>query len=158
FGYDPASGAIEDARRLTGPRPLRFEAANGVPAGWRDVDVAFSHEVLYLLRELPAHARGIRDALAPGGVYFAVMGVHSGSPLTAAWHKANAEGLALPPLYDVDDVVATFEAEGFEASASRLAVHFVPVAGHGHHERGRLLEWLDYYYDQKLMLRFRRLP
>ena len=33
---------------------------------------------------------------------------------------------------------------------------FVPTAGHGHHERGRLPDWLDYYYDQKLVLRFSR--
>ena len=26
-GFDPASGAIDDARRLAGPRPLRFEVA-----------------------------------------------------------------------------------------------------------------------------------
>src|SRR5262249_2867564 len=28
FGYDPASGAIGDARRLAGDRPLTFEAAD----------------------------------------------------------------------------------------------------------------------------------
>ncbi len=156
FGYDPATGAIADARRLAGARPLHFEAADTVPPGWRDFDVAFSHEVLYLLSDMSAHARATFEALAPGGTYYAVMGVHSGAPTTAAWHRTNAEPLQLPPLYDVDDVVAVFEAVGFEAAASRLAVRFIPVAGHGHHERGRLLEWLDYYYDQKLMLRFRR--
>src|SRR4051812_23499527 len=46
FGYDPASGAIEDAQRLAGQRPLQFEAAETVPAGWRGFDAAFSHEVL----------------------------------------------------------------------------------------------------------------
>lgn len=156
FGYDPAAGAVEDARRLSSARPLRFEVADTVPDGWRDFDVAFSHEVLYLLHDLSAHARAMFAALAPGGAYYAVMGVHSGSPLTAAWHEANADALALPPLYDVDDVVAVFEAAGFDAATSRLAIGFVPVAGHGHHERGGLLDWLDYYYDAKLLLRFRR--
>ena len=32
-GYDPASGAIEDARRLAGQRPLTFETAVTPPAG-----------------------------------------------------------------------------------------------------------------------------
>jgi hypothetical protein len=32
----------------------------------------------------------------------------------------------------------------------------VPAAGHHGHGRGRLLDWLDYYYDQKLLLRFTR--
>jgi SAM-dependent methyltransferase len=156
FGYDPAAGAIEDALRLTATRPLRFEVADTVPAGWGGFDVAFSHEVLYLLRDLPIHARAVRDALAPTGVYYAVMGVHAGSPLMERWHGANADELALPPLYTIDDVVTVFQAAGLDAAASRLAMRFVPAAGHGHHGDRRLLTWLDYYYDQKLLLRFRR--
>jgi SAM-dependent methyltransferase len=154
FGYDPAAAAIDDARRLAGDRPLRFEAADTVPAGWDGFDVAFSHEVLYLLRDHRSHARAMRAALAPGGVYYAAMGVHAGSPLMAEWHAANAASLDLPPLYAIDDVVAAFEAAGFDAAASRLAMRFVPTAGHGHHDRGTLLDWLAYYYDQKLLLRF----
>ncbi len=57
FGYDPASGAVEDARRLAGQRPLQFEAADTLPARWDGFDAAFSHEVLYLLRDLSS--RGI---------------------------------------------------------------------------------------------------
>jgi SAM-dependent methyltransferase len=156
FGYDPAAGAIEDARRLVDDRPLRFEAVDTVPAGWSRFDVAFSHEVLYLLHDLSSHASAIFAALAPGGVYYAVMGVHSGSRLTAEWHSASAEELSLPELYDIDDVVGTFRRAGFEASAARLAMRFVPVAGHGHHDRSELLEWLEYYYEHKLLLCFRR--
>ena len=156
FGYDPAAGAIEDARRLAWQRPLRFEAADTVPAGWTGFDAAFSHEVLYLLHDLSAHARAIFDALVPGGVYYAVMGVHAASPLMAEWHRANAERLHLPVLHEIDEVVAIFEAAGFHAAVARLAVRFVPTASHGHHDRGRLLDWLDYYCDQKLLLRFSR--
>jgi SAM-dependent methyltransferase len=156
YGYDPAAGAIEDARRLGENRPLRFEVADTVPAGWDGFDVAFSHEVLYLLPDLATHARAVFDALASGGVYYAVMGVHRGSPRMAAWHARMANELRLPALYDVDGVVATFRGAGFEASAARLAMRFVPTAGHGHDDRSGLLDWLDYYYDQKLMLRFAR--
>src|ERR1700681_863799 len=56
YGYDPASGAITDASRLAGDRPLTFEVADTVPKEWGDFDVAFSHEVLYLLQDLPTHA------------------------------------------------------------------------------------------------------
>jgi SAM-dependent methyltransferase len=156
FGYDPASGAIEDARRLAGQRPLQFEAADTVPAGWRGFDAAFSHEVLYLLHDLPAHARAMFDALVPGAAYYAVMGVHAASPLMAEWHRANVDELRLPKLYEIDEVVGVFEAAGFRAAAARLAIRFVPTAGHGHHSRGSLLDWLDYYCDQKLLLRFTR--
>lgn len=156
FGYDPASGAIEDARRLAAQRPLVFETADTVPEGWDGFDAAFSHEVLYLLHDLPAHATGIFAALAPGGVYYAVIGVHTGSPLMVNWHRDNVEALNLPPINAIDDLIAVFEAAGFEAAAARLSVRFVPAAGHHGHDRGRLLDWLDYYYDQKLMLRFAR--
>jgi SAM-dependent methyltransferase len=156
FGYDPAAGAVEDARRLAGGRPLRFEASSSVPEGWSGLDVAFSHEVLYLLQDLAGHALGIHRALRPGGLYFAAMGVHAGSPLMAEWHASNRDELRLPPLYEIDDVLATFERVGFEASTARLATRFVPAAGRGHHHHGRSLDWLAYYYDQKLLLRFAR--
>jgi SAM-dependent methyltransferase len=155
-GYDPASGAVEDARRLAGERPLRFEASDTVPAGWGGFDVAFSHEVLYLVHDLAAHAQAIFDALEPGGVYYAVMGVHAASPLMVDWHRANVRELQMPELYDIDEVIAVFEAAGFDAAAARLAMRFVPARGHEHEGRGGLLEWLDYYYDQKLLLRFGR--
>jgi len=156
FGYDPAAGAIEDARRLTGLRPLQFDAASTVPDGWRDFDVAFSHEVLYLLHDLEPHAAAIHQALRAGGVYFAVMGVHAGSPLMVEWHAADAEEFGMPPLYDVDDVVATFQAVGFDVSVARLNMCFVPAVGHSHEHRGRMLDWLTYYHDQKVLFRFAR--
>ena len=70
------------------------------------------------------------------------------------WHTAHRQELRLPPLYDVDDVISTFQRAGFEASVARLAIRFVPVTGHDH--EGRSLGWLDYYHDQKLLLRFAR--
>jgi SAM-dependent methyltransferase len=100
-GYDPASAAIDDARRLAGRRPLRFEVADTVPAGWRSFDVAFSHEVLYVMHDLSAHAEAVFDALAPGSSYYAVIGVHAASPLMADWHRAHSDELQLPKLYTI---------------------------------------------------------
>jgi SAM-dependent methyltransferase len=156
FGYDPAAGAIADARRLTQDRPLHFEVASSVPDEWRDLDVAFSHEVLYVLPDLAPHAAAIYSCLRPGGVYFAVMGVHTRSPLMVEWHTADREELGLPPLYDIDDVIATFRRAGFDASMSRLAIGFVPIAGRGHHDESRSVDWLAYYNDHKVLLRFSR--
>lgn len=158
FGYDPAAGAIEDARRLARDRPLHFEVSSSVPEGWSDIDVAFSHEVLYLLPDLAVHAADIHSSLRPGGVYFAVMGVHTRSPLMVEWHAANREELRMPPLYDIDDVVATFQSAGFVASMARLAIRFVPIEGKGHNHETRSVDWLAYYHDHKLLLRFARPP
>jgi SAM-dependent methyltransferase len=154
FGYDPATGAIYDARRLAGPRPLYFEASDALPEDWGGFDVSFSHEVLYLLHDLSAHVSDMHRALVPHGVYYAVMGVHSRSPLMVEWYSRSAAELGLPKLYDIDDVVAAFRAEGFEVCAARMAMRFVPAAGHDRDESSSLMEWLDYYYEDKLLLRF----
>ncbi|KAA8957731.1 bifunctional 2-polyprenyl-6-hydroxyphenol methylase/3-demethylubiquinol 3-O-methyltransferase UbiG [Mycobacterium sp.] len=155
FGYDPAASAIEDARRLTGTRPLRFEAAAAPPTAWSGFDVAFSHEVLYLLDDLPAHAAAIFRVLKPGGVYYAVMGVHADSPLMVTWHAENAEELGLPPLYQLDQVTQWFSDAGFRVAAGRLRIGFVPFAA-GHLDESRLLDVLDYYYNRKIVFRFSR--
>jgi SAM-dependent methyltransferase len=163
-GYDPAPSAIDDARRLAGPRPLRFEVADTVPAGWESFDVAFSHEVLYLIHDLRTHADAIFAALVPGGSYYAVMGVHGGSPLQVDWHRAHVEELQLPKLYNIDDVAGVFAASGFDVSAARLKIGFVPAWEHGV-ERGagssmdtapQLMRRMEYYNDHKLLLRCQR--
>jgi len=154
WGYDPAAAAVADARRLTGRRHLHFEVADTVPDGWRGFDAAFSHEVLYLIHDLRAHAEAVFAALAPGGSYYAVIGMHTGSPVAVDWHRTHAPELALPALYDIDDVVVSFAAAGYEAAASRLNLGFIPTAGHV----PGLLEWLDYYNETKLLLRFTRPP
>jgi SAM-dependent methyltransferase len=158
YGYDPASGAISDARRLAGDRPLFFEVGTTVPDGWSDFDLAFSHEVLYLLKDLVGHASSLLNALRPGGAYFAVMGVHGGSPLMAQWHAASAAELGLPRLYELDEVAGVFEGAGFSVSVANLKLGFVPVSAHRHeHDRREdLLAWLDYYSREKVLFRFIR--
>jgi SAM-dependent methyltransferase len=157
-GYDPASGAIADARRLAGDRPLTFEVAKTVPDGWGAFDVAFSHEVLYVLKDLAVHAAGLFDALKPGGSYFAVMGVHEESPMMSAWYAESAVELGLPRLYKLDEVASVFEGAGFSVSVANLKLGFVPVSAHrhGHDHRRDLLAWLDYYTREKVLLRFTR--
>jgi SAM-dependent methyltransferase len=149
-GYDPAPAAIADARRLTGACPLTFEVADTVPAGWGRFDLAFSHEVLYLIKDLAAHAAAIHRALVSGGVYYAVMGVHAGAPSMAEWHTRNAERLRLPRLYSLDEVIEAFTTVGFEAAVARMRVGFVPVSGHA----PSFPAGLEYYYEHKVMLRF----
>ena len=157
-GYDPASDAIVDARRLAGDRPLTFEVAQTVPDGWGEFDVAFSHEVLYVLKDQVAHAAGLFAALKPGGSYFAVMGVHEESPMMSAWHAESAVELGLPRLYKLDEVAGVFEGAGFSVSVANLRLSFIPVSAHrhGHDHRRDLLAWLDYYTREKVLLRFTR--
>jgi SAM-dependent methyltransferase len=158
YGYDPASDAITDARRLTGTRPLVFEAAHTVPEGWRGFDVAFSHEVLYVLKDLVTHAADLFAALTPGAPYFAVIGVHAGSPMMSAWHAQRAAELDLPRLYDLDEVAEVFAGAGFSVAVAQLEFGFVPVSAHrhAHDDPGDLLAWLHYYTREKVLLRCTR--
>jgi SAM-dependent methyltransferase len=157
-GYDPASEAIADANRLAGDRPLTFEVAETVPNGWGEFDMAFSHEVLYVLKDLEAHAADLFAALKPNGLYFAVMGVHEESPMMPAWHAENAVELGLPRLFKLDEVASIFENTGFSVSVANLKLGFVPVSAHrhGHGHRSDLLAWLHYYAHEKVLLRFAR--
>jgi len=157
-GYDAASGAIDGARRLARQLPLTFETDVTVPAGWAEFDAAFSHEVLYLPHDLASHAAATFAALEPGAPYFAVMRVHAGSRLMSAWHGSVAGELALPRLYDLDEVVEVFDSAGLEVSVARRQVLFVPVsARRGEHEHRRgPMDWLDYYERDKVLFRFTR--
>ena len=103
-----------------------------MPDGWGDFDVAFSHEVLYLLEDLRAHAAGLFGALKPSGSYFAVMGVHAESRMMSAWHAESAVELNLPRLYQLDEVARDFEDAGFSVSVANLKLGFVPVSAHRH--------------------------
>ncbi len=132
YGYDTASDAIADARRLANDRPLTFEVAQTVPDGWGEFDVAFSHEVLYVLKDLVTHAAGLFVALKPRGSYFAVMGVHEESPMMSAWHAESAMELDLPrlyKLYKLDEVVSVFEGGGLLCIGSQPEIGFRPGIG-----------------------------
>lgn len=156
-GYDPAAAAIDDARALAGPRPLVFEVADTVPGEWGDFDVAFSHEVIYLIDDLAAHAADVHRALSPGASYYATLGVHADSALTAAWHASAVDELAMPPIRHVDEVAQTFAGAGFDVAVARLKLDFVPVDAHrddpGRHD---LAAWLAYYHEDKYLIRFTR--
>jgi hypothetical protein len=74
--------------------------------------------------------------------------LHCGQPISE--HRQLSDGsvelptrerLKLPPLYEVDAVIATCQRAGFDASMARLAIRYAPTAGHG---------------QLKLMLRFAR--
>lgn len=156
FGYDPAPGAIKDARRLAGTRPVNFETAVTVPEEWSDFDAAFSHEVLYVLPDLTSHATTLFAALVPGASYFATIGVHADSPLMAAWHDDNAADLGLPALHSLDQVADVFKDAGFAVAVGRLPIRFAPVHAHRSDSKqgSGLSDWIDYYYRDKVMFRF----
>jgi 2-polyprenyl-3-methyl-5-hydroxy-6-metoxy-1,4-benzoquinol methylase len=153
FGYDPAWRPIEMANADRGDRPLTYAAADHRPTDWTDFDVAFSHEVLFCIQDLGAHARDIFDGLRPGGRYYAVMGTHSRNPQMAEFHAEVRERLGLPDrVYAIEDVIGAFAGAGFEPHVGRMPFRFLPQLVLGD-DAGAAL---DYYARHKLMFKFVR--
>lgn len=153
YGFDVAIDAIEEAESFVAGRPLHFAVAERVPQSWRNFDVAFSHEVLYLLHDIPMHAHEVFEALRPGGTYFAVLGAHADNPLTELWHAALAKGREMPPVYSLDDVASAFDDAGFEVSARPLEVGFVPYPAHVFPS---FYDALLYFANHKIIFKFQR--
>lgn len=153
FGYDPAAAAVEIAQAKRGSRPLTFSVADKPPSSWIGFDLAFSHEVIYLMHDLPEHARTIRDALLPGGIYYAVMGAHAANSMMVGWHREFSKKLDMPPIYSLSEVASVFDDEGFDGSCGALRYGFIPTTGHTEPDLSR---WLDYYHREKVIFRFKR--
>jgi SAM-dependent methyltransferase len=152
-GFDPARGPIRIADELRDGRPVEYAVADRRPDGWDGFDVAFSHEVLFLVHDLEAHARDVLAGLRPGGAYYAVMGTHDRNPGFAEWHASVAEQLSFPRVYSIEDVLDAFRRAGFEPHVGRLRVRFVP----GWAIEGKDLDkTLDYYDRHKMIFKFRR--
>jgi SAM-dependent methyltransferase len=154
LGIDIATGSIAAARSLVGVSPIDYEVATD-PSAWPDrFDLAFSYEVIYLLPDLAAHAPGMHAALRQGGVYYAVTGCHTDSPLWPTWRRVIGE-TTNAPVQDrsPDDYAAAFAAAGFEVSVRRFGYDgFVPNPKDRRYYT-KLTEALDYAARDKLMFR-----
>ena len=98
-GIDIARELVARAELLKGQRPIEYKVGDSAAALGHTFDYAFSHEVLYLLPDLAAHAADIKAALRPGGAYVAAMGCHTDSAVWPRWRKVIAETSSIP-LYD----------------------------------------------------------
>ena len=61
-GIDIARELVARAELLKGHRPVEYKVTDSAASLGRTFDYAFSHEVIYLLRDLPAHARDMKAA------------------------------------------------------------------------------------------------
>ncbi|WGF88657.1 class I SAM-dependent methyltransferase [Marinivivus vitaminiproducens] len=131
-GVDIATESVEAARRTCPHLPAVFEVAHDL-ARWPEAfDVAFSYEVIYLLPDLAFHARQIAQALRPGGVYYAVTGCHTASPLWPRWRELIA-ATSNAPVQDhaPDDFIQAFAGAGLEVSFRQFGYKgFVPAVRH----------------------------
>ena len=156
-GIDIARESVGRADLLKGHRPIEYRVADSAASLGRTFDYAFSHEVLYLLRDLAAHAQDIKAALRPGASYVAAMGCHVDSSVWPKWRKLIAETSSIT-IYDhsLEDVSRAFSAAGFTVAARPLDLDaFMPVTV-GSAYFPKVVDQLRYYSQDKVLFRFVR--
>ncbi len=158
-GIDIARESVARADLLKGYRPIEYKVGESAAALGRTFDFTFSHEVLYLLPDLAAHAADIKAALKPGGTYVAAMGCHKDSAVWPRWRKVIAETSSIP-LYDhsLDAVAKAFSDAGFHVGVRPLDLDaFMPVTV-GSEYFPKVVDQLRYYSQDKVLFRFVRAP
>ena len=158
-GIDIARESVARAELLKGHRPIQYKVADQAAALGQTFDFAFSHEVIYLLRDLPAHASDMKAAVRPGGSYVAAMGCHVDSAVWPRWRKLIAETSSIP-IYDhsLEEVSKAFSAAGFTVAVRPLDLDaFMPVTV-GSAYFPKVVDQLRYYSEDKVLFRFVRTP
>jgi SAM-dependent methyltransferase len=158
-GIDIARESVGRAELLKGHRPISYKVTDKAQSLGQTFDLAFSHEVLYLLPDLAAHAADMWAAIRPGGAYVAAMGCHLDSAAWPRWRKVISEHSSIP-LYDhaLEDVAKAFTDGGFTVSVRPLALDaFMPVTV-GSAYFPKITDQLRYYSDDKVLFRFVRSP
>ncbi|BEM77727.1 hypothetical protein SME38J_18300 [Serratia marcescens] len=152
-GVDIARQSVDEANRLKGNLPVVYQTDTRLN-GWDDhFDIAFSHEVIYLIEDIAQHAADMLRALKPGGVYYAVTGCHTDNPLWPQWRERVAEQThTVVQDRSLADYARIFSAAGLQVSARRLGFSgFVPYEPDGW--MPDITAAIDYYWRTKTVFR-----
>ncbi|PTA80058.1 bifunctional 2-polyprenyl-6-hydroxyphenol methylase/3-demethylubiquinol 3-O-methyltransferase UbiG [Serratia sp. Nf2] len=152
-GVDIARQSVDEANRLKGNLPVVYQTDTRLHGWDSHFDIAFSHEVIYLIEDIAQHAADMLRALKPGGVYYAVTGCHTGNPLWPQWRERVAEQThTVVQDRSLADYARIFSAEGFQVSARRLGFSgFVPYEPDGW--MPDIAAAIDYYWRTKTVFR-----
>jgi SAM-dependent methyltransferase len=153
LGIDIAEASIAKADTLKGNLPIQHEVG-GTVSGWaEEFDLAISHEVIYLVPDIAAHAADIFHALKSGGVYYAVTGCHTDNPLWSKWRALVAKRTnTVVQDRSITDYAKAFQAAGFKVSARKLEFDgFLLYSDNAW--TPDLADSLDYYTQTKIVYR-----
>ncbi len=154
-GIDIASASISDANNLAGDYPVSYFVGSDPTQLDAAFDLAFSYEVIYLLQDLSEHARQMKAALRENGVYYAVTGCHTESPL---WNRRRdviaTRSNTRVPSYSPDDYINAFADCGFKVTLRRFGfTDFAPPPGDRKFHPG-IMDALTYNAEEKILFRF----
>lgn len=154
LGVDIAGDSIAAAEAAKGDLPVEHRVATDLSPWAGRFDIAFSYEVIYLLPDIVGHAAQMLQALRPGGVYYAVTGCHTDSPLWPRWRTVIGDSTNAPVQdRSPDDYAAAFTAAGFAVSVKKFGFDgFVP-ANKDRRYYPKLVDAITYGAEHKLLFR-----
>ncbi|AFZ31538.1 Methyltransferase type 12 [Gloeocapsa sp. PCC 7428] len=155
IGIDVARQAIQIANENKGNLPLTYEVRDNLDPFQSEIDVAFSHEVLYLIQDLQQHAQKIFDCLKNKGVYYAALGCHSDNPLWSNWKKMiEADSNIEVQNYSLNFIADTFRDTGFTVFAQKFMLNDFMLMKESSSYFPSVVDSLNYYWDYKILWKF----
>jgi SAM-dependent methyltransferase len=159
IGVDVAEFSLALARERSANLPVEYILPDDMGRHAASVDVAFSHEVLYLLPDLVAHAAAIAKALKKGGTYYAAIGCHTGNPLWNRWRKLIERSSNLPVFdYSLDDYACAFWKAGLRVDMRPFQLRDFILIKPNNAYFPRAADSLAYHTNIKTIIRARTLP
>lgn len=157
IGIDIAQSSIETATLNIEGEPVDYMNASFLGRYTDHFDIAYSHEVMYLLPDLNEHARQIKSCLKEDGVYYAVIGCHTDNPLWPEWRKLiSSYSNVKVQDYSLDDYANAFFKEGFSVSALPFAMdEFIALKPRNEYFP-KVQDSLEYYTRNKIFFRFQK--
>ncbi len=155
LGVDIAEDSIAYATENKGRTPCDYAHSRVLANEKEAFDIAFSHEVVYLLPDLQAHACEMASVLKTGGVYYLAIGEYAENPLWERWKKTVTEFSPVPTqTYSLQDIAKAFQDHGFSVSIRRMVTDgFLPYDASDGKYLQNPMELLDFM--TKYMMLFR---
>lgn len=155
LGVDIAEESVAYANQNKGKTPCSYVHSRALENEKEGFDLAFSHEVVYLLPDLQAHAKEMNAVLKKGGVYYLAIGEYAENPLWERWKKTVAEFSPVPPqTYSLQDIAKTFQNNGFSVSVRKMVSDgFLPYDASDDKYLHNPMELLDFMTQYMILFR-----
>jgi 2-polyprenyl-3-methyl-5-hydroxy-6-metoxy-1,4-benzoquinol methylase len=154
-GIDLARRSIEIANQRKGSLPIQYEATSTPEQFNHQFNLAISISVIYLIADLKEHAWKIKQALKPGGVYYATYSDYENNPsLPSMQEKINLHGSVPMNLHTLDDIAEAFLDEGFQVGIRRMTPSGYTELSSKERWFNRVSDRLMFEYEQAYIFRF----
>lgn len=122
-GIDLARLSLEKADTLKGNRPLTYFHTHRPQDTGHIFDTAISTSVLYLIEDIPQHARDLKSVLKPNGVYYATFADLTHNP-SQQYNDDMIHRYGATPSqnHSLKHIVDNFIEEGFEVAVMKEPV------------------------------------